>query len=102
MQEAIYTEVFSKPSPGFKLTIDNVDYHQNVHYMTEEYQNIDRHYVTENATINRVSGNHLSSVVSLNGVKDMENVFPTTLNRRLNETITLLLSKGSLWKIFLV
>jgi hypothetical protein len=34
----------AKPSAGFKLTIDNVDYMQNVHYMTEEHQNNDKHY----------------------------------------------------------
>ena len=28
---------------GRKITMDNFDYHQNVHYMTEEHQNIDKH-----------------------------------------------------------
>jgi hypothetical protein len=63
----------AEPSPGFKLTIDNVDYHQNVHYMTEDHQNIDRHYVTVNATINRISGTHLSADKPVHGLKDMEN-----------------------------
>lgn len=65
--------MFLKPSPGFKLTLDNVDYRQNVHYQTEEHQNIDRHYVTGNATANRVSGNHLSLLAPLKGVTDLEN-----------------------------
>jgi hypothetical protein len=67
------TVTCAKPSPGFKLTIDNVDYHQNVHYMTEEHQNIDRHYVTVNATTNRISGNHLSTDSPVPGIKQMEN-----------------------------
>ena len=63
----------SKPSPGFKLVIDNVDYQQKVHYMTEEHQNIDRHYVTVNATTNRISGSHLSTDIPVHGVNEMEN-----------------------------
>ena len=50
----------AQPSVGFKLTVDNVDYTQNVHYMTENHQNKDRHDVSINATANRVSANHLS------------------------------------------
>ena len=46
---------------GRKLTIDNFDYHQNVHQMTEEHQNIDHHYVTVMATENRVAGAGLST-----------------------------------------
>ena len=49
-----------QPSVGFKLTVDNVDYRQKVHYMTEEHQNKDKHNVSINATVNRVSANHLS------------------------------------------
>ena len=77
----------AKQSPGFKLTIDNVDYHQTVHYMTEDHQNIDRHYVTVNATANRISGNHLSTDSPLHGVKQMANVFPITWNRNYKEQI---------------
>ena len=62
-----------EPSVGFKLTIDNVDYRQNVHYMTEEHQNIDKHYVSVNATINRVSANHLSHKSPVSGIQEMEN-----------------------------
>ena len=67
------TRIASKPSPGFKLTIDNVDYRQNVHYTTEDHQNIDKHYVTVNSTTNRVSGNHLSTTTPVDGILKMEN-----------------------------
>ena len=61
-QEEVSASTTYKPSLGFKLTIDNVDYLQCVHYMTEEHQNVDKHYVTVNATTNRVSRNHLPFV----------------------------------------
>jgi hypothetical protein len=63
----------TKPSAGFKLTIDNVDYRQSTHYMTEEHQNIDKHYVSINATTNRVSSSHLSDKVQTDGINHMEN-----------------------------
>ena len=31
---------------GRKITIDNFDFHQDVHYMTEENQNVDKHYLS--------------------------------------------------------
>ena len=62
-----------KPSVGFKLTTDNVDYTLNVHYMTEEHQNNDKHYVSINATVNRVSANHLSDESTASGINQMEN-----------------------------
>ena len=58
---------------GRKLTFDNIDYHHEVHYMTEENQNIDRHFVTVMSTENRVSANHLSDEVPTNGVLQMAN-----------------------------
>ncbi len=30
------------PDGGRKITIDNLDYHQNVHHMTEQHQNVDK------------------------------------------------------------
>jgi hypothetical protein len=69
-QEEVSTSTTPKPSPGFKLT---TDYHHNVHYMTEEHQNVDKHYVTVNATTNRVSGNHLSTTTPWDGILKMEN-----------------------------
>ena len=47
---------------GQKLTIDNIDFRQQVHYMTQEHQVIDQHYLTICATNNRVHCNHLSSL----------------------------------------
>ena len=58
---------------GFKLTVDNVDYTQNVHYMTEDHQNKDKHYVSINATVNRVSANHLSDKGLTCSIDQMEN-----------------------------
>ena len=46
---------------GQKIIIDNIDYRQEVHHMTEDNQTIDRHYLTVCATENRISGNHLST-----------------------------------------
>ena len=34
------------PDCGKKITFDNIDYHQNVHYMSKDHQNIENHYVT--------------------------------------------------------
>lgn len=62
-----------KPSAGFKLVIDNVDYRQDVHYMTEEHQTIDKHYVSVNATTNRITANHLSHEAKADGIAHMEN-----------------------------
>ena len=61
------------PDCGRKITFHNIDYHHNVHYMNEDHQNIDKHYVTYMSTENRVSGNHLSDQTPLGGIKEMEN-----------------------------
>lgn len=58
---------------GRKLTFDNLDYRQDVHHMTEEHQNIDKHCVTYMSTENRVSGNPLSNAPSVDGILNMEN-----------------------------
>lgn len=57
---------------GRKLTFDNVDYRQEVHYMTEEHQNVDKHCVTVMATENRVLGKHLSDNPPDDGVLKMD------------------------------
>lgn len=62
-----------QPSVGFKLTVDNVDYTQNVHYLTEDHQNKGKHYVSINATVNRVSANHLSDRGPKCSIDQMEN-----------------------------
>ena len=61
------------PDTGRKLVFDNLDYTQEVHWMTEGHQNIDCHYVTAMSTENRVSGNELSPVPPPHGVMEMEN-----------------------------
>ena len=91
-----------KQSPGFKITIDNVDYRQNVHYMTEGHQNIDKHYVSVNATTNRVPANHLSNEVQDTSINCMENASPVILSRKHKETIMLPLCSVFLSKMFLV
>ncbi len=53
------------PDGGRKITIDNLDYHQNVHHTTEEHQNVDKHYVMVMATENRVTGNDFSDMQQL-------------------------------------
>ena len=58
---------------GWKLVFDNLDYTQEVHWMTEEHQNVDCHYVTAMRTENRVSGNELSDDPPTVGVLGMEN-----------------------------
>ena len=62
-----------QPSVGFKLTVDNVDYTQNVHYMTEVPQNKDKHYVSINATVNTVSANRLSDKGPTCSIDQLEN-----------------------------
>ena len=61
------------PDIGRKITFDNLDYRQEVHHMTEDHQNIDRHYVTVMSTNNRVHGHHLSDKPPETGIFQMEN-----------------------------
>ena len=61
------------PSNGQKITIDNIDYRKEVHYMTTDHQTEDVHYLTVSATTNHVNGNHLSSLTPEDGLKDMYN-----------------------------
>ena len=58
---------------GLKITIDNIDYHQDVHHTTQEHQTLDMHYLTVCATNNRVHGNHLSPLQRNDQLKNMEN-----------------------------
>ena len=41
--------------------------------MTEEHQNVDKHFVTVMATENRVTGNDLSDVKLSGSITDMDN-----------------------------
>lgn len=67
---------------GRKLVFDNLDYTQEVHWMTEAHQNVDCHYVTALSPENRVSGNELSDVPPAEGIINMENgkCLPSTLD----------------------
>ena len=58
---------------GQKITIDNIDYRQQVHHMTQEHQTEDKHYLTVCATKNRVHGNHLSHLQQGDLLNIMEN-----------------------------
>ena len=57
---SVANQMLIGPDNGRKITFDNLDYRQEVHYMTEEHQNIDKHYITSMSTENRVNGNQLS------------------------------------------
>ena len=57
--KVFYLHANSRPS-GQKITIDNIDYSQKVHHMTQDQQIGDNHYLAVCATTNRVSGNHLN------------------------------------------
>ena len=72
-QPSLCTVSQSSIDCGRKITFDNVDYYQEVHHMTEEHQNMDKHYVTVMSTENRVHGNHLSDDLPETGVLGMEN-----------------------------
>lgn len=61
------------PDVGRKLVFDNIDYRHQVHYMTQDHQDKDKHCVTVMATENRVSGNHLSDKQPICGLKQLEN-----------------------------
>lgn len=50
-----------------------MDYKQEVHHMTEDHQNVDKHCVTVMSTENRILGNHLSDKLPDNGILEMEN-----------------------------
>lgn len=53
--------------------------------MTDEHQNIDKYYVTVNATTNRIPGNHLGIDHPVHGITQMENgkCIPNYLEQKL-------------------
>ncbi|CAH3154050.1 unnamed protein product, partial [Porites evermanni] len=61
------------PDCGRKVVFDNLDYSQEVHWMTEDHQNTDCHCVTAMSTENRVPGMGLSTETPQFGLLDMEN-----------------------------
>ena len=67
------TAVALKSDSGRKLVFDNFDFRQEVHYMTQDHQNVDVHWVTHMAVENRVSGNSLLSNRPVCQVNELEN-----------------------------
>ena len=58
---------------GRKITIDNFDYQQNVHHITEEHQKIDVHHVTVMSTENRIEAVECSDQKKEDGIMKLEN-----------------------------
>ena len=58
---------------GRKITVDNFDYRQHVHHMTEDHQNIDVHLVSVISTENRVGAVDLNDDNTATGILDIEN-----------------------------
>lgn len=67
------TAVALKADSGRKLVFDNFDFRQEVHYMTQDHQNVDVHWVTHMAVENRVSGNNLLSNRPVCQINELEN-----------------------------
>ena len=67
------TAVALKSDSGRKLVFDNFDFRQEVHYMTQDHQNVDVHWVTHMAVENRVSGNNLLSTRPVCQINELEN-----------------------------
>ena len=98
------TEPPLKAQPnGQEMTIDNIDYRQEVHHMTEDNQTIDRHYLTVCATENRISGNHLSTKQpDYSNLKSLENgkCIPSSKEQLLQRENYIQLTQRALVKIF--
>ena len=67
------TAVALKSDSGRKLVFDNFDFRQEVHYTTQDHQNVDVHWVTHMAVENRVSGNNLLSNRPICQINELEN-----------------------------
>ncbi|XP_065054579.1 uncharacterized protein LOC135683293 isoform X2 [Rhopilema esculentum] len=63
---------FAVANKGWKIVLDNIDYQQNVHHMSEEHQNSMFHWVTYMTTQNRVSGNDLRSEKPPGNISELE------------------------------
>lgn len=66
-------QVVLQPDYGRKITFDNFDIYQEVHRMTEQHQNKDKHYVTVMSTENRISGAHLEQNEPVCDIAALEN-----------------------------
>lgn len=58
--EPVRTNSIINVDVGRKIVLDNIDYHQSTHNMTESHKDPDLHFCSYMSTENRVSGNHLS------------------------------------------
>ena len=61
------------PDCGRKMVFDNLDYSQEVHWMTEDHQNTDCHFVTAVLTEKRMAGKELSTETPQSVLLEMEN-----------------------------
>lgn len=68
-----HVQVILQPDYGRKITFDNFDIYQEVHHMTEQHQNKDKHYVTVMSTENRISGAHLRRNEPVCDIATLEN-----------------------------
>ena len=71
--ESPITQTILQPDKGRKITFDNFDIYQEVHHMTEQNQNKDKHYVTVMSTENRISGAHLRRNEPIGDISTLEN-----------------------------
>lgn len=79
-------QMVAPPDSGRKIVFDNLDLHIEPHEMTEENQSKDIHWVSVMCAKNRISGNHLSTVVpNTDRILKMENALclPTAKDQRL-------------------
>lgn len=72
-QQGHNDQVILQPDHGRKITFDNFDIYQEVHHMTEQHQNKDKHYVTVMSTENRISGAHLRRNEPVCDIATLEN-----------------------------
>ena len=66
-------QIVLQPDKGRKITFDNFDIRQEVHHMTEQNQNKDKHYVTVMSTENRTSGTRLRRDGPVGDIAALEN-----------------------------
>ena len=80
--EPVRTNSIVNVDVGRKIVLDNIDYHQSTHNMTESHKDPDLHFCSYMSTENRVSGNHLSDQQPIADIMDMANekVLPSQLD----------------------
>ena len=92
------------PDTGRKIGFDNVNWHMDVHHMTEEHQNIDQHYTVKMSTPNRVGGNYLSCDSPRWDLLDVDNskYLPDHIDHQIyREEIIFPLYRGSLLEVLI-